>query len=239
LSTEAGEPVYSSFFGQSSLAQYAVASERNAIPVPDDVPLHLAGPLGCGLLTGAGAILNALRVRPGQTVVIFGAGAVGLSAIMTARICRAQRIVAVDMHDSRLALASELGATHVINAGDGELAERIASDLGPVDTSLDTTGVTEVMAAAVAVLAPGGVCGLVAIGGRVEFDPFSLVLGRTVVGIVEGNSNPRALIPQLIGWWRAGLYPFDSFVRTYPLSEVNSAVRDALSGQVIKPVLIP
>ncbi|MCG7757054.1 MAG: alcohol dehydrogenase catalytic domain-containing protein, partial [Nitrosomonas sp.] len=109
------EPVHDHFFGQSSFGTFALVHERNAIKVPKDAPLELLGPLGCGIQTGAGAVMNALKVNPGSSFAAFGGGAVGLSAVMAARAAGATIIISVDVVPSRLALAMELGATHTIN----------------------------------------------------------------------------------------------------------------------------
>ena len=239
MSTSEGEPVYSSFFGQSSFATHAVVREANLVPVPIDVPLEIIGTLGCGFLTGVGAVTCALDAQPGQSIVIFGAGAVGLSAVMAARISGAATIIAVDRHAGRLTLARELGATHTVNTSTTDSVAAVRNAAPFVEMSLDTTGVTAIMSSAVSVLAPGGRCGLVAVGDVIEFQPRDLVLGRTVIGIVEGNATAHSLVPRMIDWWRQGIFPFDQLIRTYPLADINRAISDALDGRVIKPVLIP
>jgi len=112
--TQNSAPINARFFGQSSFATYSLADERSAVKVPDDMPLEMMGPLGCGVITGTGSVINSLAVRPGQSIAIFGAGAVGLSAVMAAKIVGATRIIAVDVVPSRLELALELGATDAI-----------------------------------------------------------------------------------------------------------------------------
>ncbi len=108
--------IHGNIFGQSSFATYALCHEANTVKVPSDLPLDLLGPLACGVQTGAGAVINALRVRAGDSLAVFGAGSVGISAIMAARVAGATTIIAVDLLDERLTMAQELGATHVINA---------------------------------------------------------------------------------------------------------------------------
>src|SRR6266705_1633229 len=110
-----GAPVYSAFFQQSSFATYAIANERFAVKVRRDAPLELLGPFACSGQTGAGAVLNSMQPRPGDSFAVFGVGAVGLSGLMAAKIAGCDPIIAVDVHEAQLALARALGATHVIN----------------------------------------------------------------------------------------------------------------------------
>ncbi|MEV4015030.1 zinc-binding dehydrogenase [Nonomuraea angiospora] len=177
----------------------------------------------------------ALNVRPADGIAVFGAGAVGLAAVMAAKVAGAGEIVAVDLHASRRELALELGATRALDGADPGLAAAI----GEVDHSFDTTGVPEVIRTAIAVLRPGGSCGLVgAGGGEVTLRPTALA-GRTVRFILEGDAVPQQFIPMLIGLWRQGRFPFDRLIRTYPLGGINDAERDSASGATVKPVLLP
>ncbi|GAA2214845.1 NAD(P)-dependent alcohol dehydrogenase [Nonomuraea monospora] len=231
----AGAPVAARWFGQSSLATHAVATERNLVVVDPSLPLDLLGPLGCGLQTGAGAVLNSLPVRPGDGVAVFGAGAVGLAAVMAARVAGASDIVAVDLHASRRDLALELGATRALDGADPELAAQV----GQVEHSFDTTGVSAVMATAVSVLKVGGTCGLVgAGGGDLTLSPLALA-GRGVRYIFEGDAVPQRFIPRLIALWQQGRFPFERLIRTYPLADVDAAERDSAAGGTVKPVLLP
>lgn len=237
-----GAPVHSRWFGQSSFATHALGTARNVVPVADDVPLETLGPLGCGMQTGAGSVLVALGVRAGDTIAVFGTGAVGLAAVMAARVAGATTIVAVDLHESRLDLARELGATHTLNGADGDLAARIRAISGGegVQYSFDTTAVPSVVSAAVASLRTTGVCGLVGVGSEeYRLDPSLMLMGRTVKGIIEGDVVPQTFIPKLVELWRQGRFPYDRLVRTYPLADINRAEADALSGEVVKPVLLP
>ena len=108
--------IHGSFFSQSSFADFALASERNVIKVRDDIPLELLAPLGCGVMTGAGAVMNSLQPRPGASIAVFGVGPVGMSAILAAVVCGCTTIIAVDINADRLKMAKELGATHTVNA---------------------------------------------------------------------------------------------------------------------------
>jgi aryl-alcohol dehydrogenase len=237
-----GAAIHDHFFGQSSFATYALANVRNVVKVRKDAPLELLGPLGCGLQTGAGAVLNALRVKPGSTFVTFGAGAVGLAAAMAARIAGAQRIIAVDILPHRLALALELGVTDIVNASECDpVAKVIEICGGGADYSLESTGLPRVVRQAVDALGTRGTCGIVGappLQTEASFDVNGLMIpGKTIRGIVEGDSIPQIFIPQLIEFFLQGRFPFDRLVRFYDFENINEAVADAASGRTIKPVL--
>jgi aryl-alcohol dehydrogenase len=235
----AGTPIANRWFGQSSFAELAVATERNLVVVDDDLPLELLGPLGCSLQTGAGSVLNEMRLRPGQSIAVFGAGAVGLAAVMAAKLSGASDIVVVDLHETRLEVARELGATRVVTGGTDEVANQVVGGGPGMDFSFETTAVTSVIGSAVAVLARPGTAVLVGAGaGQLSVSPPALS-GRRVTFVLEGSAVPQVFLPQLIRYWRAGLFPFDRLVRTYPLAEINAAEADSLSGATIKPVLLP
>ena len=234
--------IHGNFFGQSSFATHALANERNAIKVRKDAPLELLGPLGCGLQTGAGAILNSLRVGAGQSVAVFGIGAVGLAAVMAARIAGASKIFAVDVVDERLSLAGELGATHVIDGRRQEALQEILAVTGRgVDFSVDTTAVDAVVRQAVDCVGPLGTCGLIANKGPTQSVPVNILgamlRGRTVRGIVQGDSVPDIFIPRLVDFFMEGRFPLDKLVRFYPFDEIDRALHDAETGATIKPIL--
>ncbi|MBI2964482.1 MAG: NAD(P)-dependent alcohol dehydrogenase [Deltaproteobacteria bacterium] len=237
----AGKPVGARWFGQSSFATRAIATPRNAVVVDRSLPLELLGPLGCGVQTGAGSVLLVLRVHAGSSIAVYGAGAVGLSAVMAARVAGATTIVAVDLHPARLELARQLGATHTIDGKAPDVAQQIlALSGGGLDYAFDTTGIPAVIAGAVTALRPLGVCGLVGVrGADLVLPPLSLELGRTLVGILEGDSVPQRFIPQLIALWQQGRFPFDRLIGKFPLAEIDEAERASLAGEVVKPVLLP
>lgn len=237
-----GEVVHDRFFGQSSLGSHAVAHQRNIVKVARDLPLELLGPLGCGIMTGAGAVWNELKVAPGQSFAAFGAGAVGLSAVMAARIAGASTIIAVDKVASRLDLALELGATDTVLVGDGDLADQLSAILPlGIDHALETTGQEAVIRAAAQGLRQRGVLGLVAptSTGDAPLDVRNLVGGcKTIKGIIEGGGAAQTLIPLMLDYFRQGRFPFDRLITRYPLAQINEAVRDSATGLAIKPVLI-
>ena len=235
-------PVHDHFFGQSSFGTFALANERTVVKVPKDVPLERLGPLGCGIQTGAGSVMNALKVGPGASFVAFGAGSVGLSAVMAARIVGATTIVAVDVIPARLTLAKELGATHVVNAGkDDPVAAIRAMTGGGADFALESTGRPEVVRQAVDALGTRGTCGIVGaapIGTTASFDMGGLMSpGKGIRGIIQGDSIPELFIPQLIELHRQGRFPFDRLIKFYALDEINQAAADSESGTTIKPIL--
>jgi aryl-alcohol dehydrogenase len=237
---EAGKPVGARWFGQSSFASHALATAQNAVVVDRSLPLEILGPLGCGIQTGAGSVLVAMGVRAGATIVVYGAGAVGLAAVMAARVAGATTIIAVDLHPSRLDLARELGATHVIDGKAPDGTQQILALTGGVEYAFDTTGIPSVIAGAVTVLRPLGVCGLVGVrGADLVLPPLTLELGKTVMGIIEGDVVPQRFIPQMIVLWRQARFPFDRLVRKFPLAKIDEAERASLSGEVVKPVLLP
>lgn len=237
-----GEPVHGSYFSQSSFATHALASERNVVKVRTDVPLELLGPLGCGIQTGAGGVMNCLRPRAGSSIAVFGAGSVGLSAVMAAGLVGCTTVIAVDLVPDRLGLARELGATHAVNpAGGDPVAEILEITAGGADYSIEATGLPQVLRQALDCLACPGTCGLIGgapTGTEVAIDMFRMLTGgRTLRAIIEGESHPDVFVPALIELYERGRLPFDRLVSYYDLADVNEAVRDAEEGKVVKPVL--
>ncbi|MBP3973117.1 NAD(P)-dependent alcohol dehydrogenase [Pseudoxanthomonas spadix] len=241
ITDSSGAPLHDHFFAQSSFASYALSRENNAVKVPADAPLELLGPLGCGIQTGAGAVINSLKVGPGSSFVSLGAGAVGLSAVLAARVAGATTIIAVDVVASRLELATELGATHVINSGEQDIVETVRAICGGADFALESTGRPEVLAQGIEALGSMGCIGVVGapkLGTKAEFDVNNLLLGgRSIRGIVEGDSVPQVFIPQLVQLYQQGRFPFDKLVKFYPLDQINQAAEDSTKGLTLKAVL--
>jgi aryl-alcohol dehydrogenase len=235
-----GVPVHGRFFGQSSFAQYALVDALQAVPVPADLPLTTLAPLGCGVVTGAGSVLCELRVGPGQSLVVFGAGAVGLSAIMAAALAGASQIIAVDLVGSRLEVARELGATAILHPADGDVVEAIRElTRGGADFSFNTTPAAAVYEQAIACLGLRGVAGYVA-PAEEPWTPNLLEMmagGRSLRGIIGGTGTPRMLVPLLIDELRRGRFPLERLIRTYDFAGIADAFHDAERGETIKPVL--
>jgi aryl-alcohol dehydrogenase len=227
-----GNPVRNRWFGQSSFARHAVAAARDLVVVDPELPLELLGPLGCGLQTGAGTVLNEMRLAPGQSIAIFGAGPVGLAAVMAAKLSGAGEIVVVDLIESRLEMATELGATRTVR---GSVGDQVTG----MDFSFETTAVDKVIGDAIAVLGRRVKAVLVGVGsGLLTVHPSALA-GRTVTYVLEGSAVPKVFLPRLIDFWRHGRFPFDRLIRTYPMDDIDIAEQDSLSGVTIKPVLLP
>ncbi|MHA7292019.1 NAD(P)-dependent alcohol dehydrogenase [Pseudarthrobacter sp. MDT1-22] len=239
-----GEAISSHFFGQSSFATHANVVEESIVRVDKDVPLEHLGPLGCGINTGAGTVLNELRPEIGSSLAVFGTGAVGCAAVMAARVADCATIIAVDIHDARLELARELGATHVINSKTENLADRlreITADAG-VDYVVDTTGIPALLRQAADSLGVRGTVALVGAakpGTEVSFEiGASLVKGWTFKTVVQGSSVPQVFIPRLIQLWKEGRFPFEKLVNDYVLDDINQGFEDSKSGKTIKPVIV-
>jgi aryl-alcohol dehydrogenase len=233
--------IHGNFFNQSSFANYALANERNVIKVTKDVPLEILGPLGCGVMTGAGAVMNSLQAKAGDSIAIFGVGPVGMSAILAAVVCECAPIVAVDIHEGRLKAAKEFGATHTVNARKGDPIKEIQAltDGGPHFT-LECVGNPAVFRQAVDVLPRLGVCGLLGVvppGTEVSLDMDLIMNGRTIKGILGGDAVPDQFIPELIKLYQEGKFPFDRMITSYAFDDIEKAVEDMEKGVVIKPVL--
>lgn len=234
--------VHDHFFGQSSFGTFALAHERNVVKVPTNAPLELLGPLGCGIQTGAGAVMNALKVTPGSSFAAFGGGAVGLSAVMAARVAGATTIVAVDVVPSRLALANELGATHIVNSHETDPVEAVRQITGGgANFTLEASGRPAVLRQAIDALAIRGVCGIVgapALGTEASFDVNGVMTtGKTIIGIIEGDSVPDLFIPSLVDLYSQGRFRFDKLVKFYSLDQINQAAEDSEKGITIKPII--
>jgi aryl-alcohol dehydrogenase len=242
--SRAGSQLHGHFFGQSSFATHALVSARSAVKVDDDLDLAQLAPLGCSVQTGVGAVLNVARPEPGSTVVIFGAGGVGLVAVMAAMLTPAARIVAVDVNTARLELASELGATDAINPADGDpvsaLMELTRGD--GAQCAIETSGRLSVLDQAISSLSSAGTCvviGAPPLGSQIGVDvPNLLGRGIRLVGTNQGDSNPRQFIPRLIELHRQDRLPFGKLTRPYDFDQINVAALDAAEGRSIKPVMI-
>lgn len=237
-----GKPVYAAFFQQSSFGTHLVGDARYAVKVRHDAPIEMLGPLACGGQTGAGAVLNVMKPRAGEAFVVFGVGGVGLSGLMAAKIAGCDPVIAVDVHEHRLALARKLGATHVINHGgrtDVVAEIRRLTGFG-VRFSLETSALPQVLREAIEALMPTGLCVLVGTaraGTEVAIEMPFIQNGREVRGAIQGDSEPKTFIPELVDHLMAGRFPLDRIVTFYDFAEINRAAAESSAGKAIKPVL--
>lgn len=240
--SQGGNVVSGRFFGQSSFATHAIATERNIVTVPEDAPLDLLGPLGCGIQTGAGGVINSLDPQAGSSIVIFGAGSVGLSGLLGANLKGCSEKVVVDLLANRLEKAEELEATKTVNPNEvTDTEEAIREHLGDgADYALEATGAPSVLRQAVDVLRQGGTCGVIGappLGTEVALDVNTVLFGRTVRGIIEGDSHPKEFIPDLVKLHLQGEFPYDEFVSFYDFEDIQQAADESEAGDVIKPIL--
>ncbi len=235
-----GERVGSHFFGQSSFASHSLVARPSVVKVDPSLDLTRLGPLGCGIQTGAGTVFNTLGVEAGSSFVVAGAGALGLSAVMAAKVAGATNIIAIDRHANRLELATRFGATETISAPPAELTGLIHEATGGgSDYAFDTTGNAEVVRACQQGLHNIGTIALAGVGfGDLTFDFLSMISGRRIVGVMEGDATPSEFIPHLAQLNADGQFPFDELIQTFPLDQINDAEAASASGQVIKPVLL-
>lgn len=238
-----GQALSDNFFGQSSFASRAVASERNVVKLAPDADLATLAPLGCGIQTGAGAVLRSLEAKAGQSLVVVGGGSVGLSAVLGGIVVGCSPVILIEPQEGRRTLGLELGADHAVDPAAGDLGEQVRALVpGGADLIVDTSGNAAALTAALGMIANKGKLGLVGLPSAMDAAlPVPVVQwltqGGTVRGIVEGDSDPDAFIPELIAHHAAGRLPFDRFVTTYPFARINEAIADAHSGKAIKVVL--
>ncbi|MBN8872860.1 MAG: NAD(P)-dependent alcohol dehydrogenase [Rhodospirillales bacterium] len=236
-----GEAVAGRFFQQSTWATHAIALGRQVVKIPEHVDPDLMGPLGCSISTGAGTVLNELRPTPGSSIAIFGAGAVGLAALMAARLTGATRMIVVDPVPDRLALARDLGATHTIVA-EKQVVEAVKdASGGGVDYAIEATAGANQVAVACEVLGRLGTCAMVggaAATAQVRLNhPDMLMNGKRLIGIMGGSGVTPTMQLSLMELQAQGRFPLEKLVRRYPLAEIAQALADSESGDVVKPIL--
>lgn len=234
-----GESVGSHFFGQSSFASHAIVAGQSCVKVDPSLDLAKLGPLGCGIQTGAGTVFNTLDVEAGSSIAIAGAGALGLSAVMAAKVAGADTIIAIDRHANRLELATRYGATHTISGDPAAITAGIIDATGAgADYAFDTTGNAAVVRACLEGLNNIGTLALAGVGfGDLTFDFLSLISGRSIVGVMEGDATPHTFIPHLAQLNADGKFPYDELITEFSFDQINEAEAASASGQVIKPVL--
>lgn len=234
------------FLGVSCFAERTVVPEQGVVPVPEDVPMEVAALTGCAVMTGVGAVMNTARVNPGASVLVVGAGGVGLNCVMGAVLAGAQPIIVADLVDSKLETAMDFGATHAVNAKTHDLVEGVRELTGGqgVDFSFEAIGNTRATRQAFDALRLGGtavVVGIAPYGSETSINAGELVYQeKTLRGSYYGSTRPQADIPRLLQLYKAGKLPIDRLItRRYPLEQVNQAYEALLAGEVSRSVLIP
>lgn len=238
-----GSPLHGGFFGQSSFATHALVDARAVVEVNTSLPLASVGALGCGLSAGAGAVLHSTRPEPGSSLVVYGVGAVGLAAIMAARLTPATTIVAVDRNPDRLALARKLGATETVDITGLRQVARTVRDAcdGPADIAIECTGQPSVIRQAIETIGALGVCCLVGTSdATAEFSAHqqSTLWGKRIRGCMGGELPSRTLVPALLRLAEQGRFPFTELVEYLPFADPEAALAASVSGEIVKPVLL-
>lgn len=240
LALKNGEEV-SNFFGQSSFAEYSIVSHQSLVKVDKDVPLEYLGPLACGIMTGFGSVVEKLKPNEGDSITVFGCGAVGLSAIIASKIAGCKDIIAVDVNDSKLEFAKKFGATKTINTTKQNLLQEVQNTVNKgVHHVVESTGNPIILQDALDITRLSGkvvVLSAVKKGSQVSIDFKSIQSERTLIGTIMGSVNPHTFIPQLIHWYKQGKLPLEELITFYKLEDINEAVKDLKDGKIIKAVL--
>ncbi|KUJ06727.1 putative alcohol dehydrogenase [Mollisia scopiformis] len=239
-----GTAVRSKFFGQSSFSKLAVVSETSILKCElSSEEFAIMAPMGCGYYTGAGTVMRVLRPKQETTFAILGMGAVGLSALMTAKAMGVQRVIAVDILDTKLDLAVSLGASDIINSGRITSISAAIKDLVSegVNQILDTTGLGFLIEDGIRALGHGGTFALVGTprpGQSIAIDPLDFFLScKRIIGVIEAASNPVQVIPELVDLHRKGLFPIEKLSHLYSVNGLDQALVDLKAGTVVKPIL--
>jgi S-(hydroxymethyl)glutathione dehydrogenase / alcohol dehydrogenase len=222
----------------STFMRETLTCENRLTAIPATMPMREAALLGCAVPTGAGIVLNTLRVEAGSSIVVFGVGGIGLGAIVAANLMNATTIIAVDVSESKLAQARALGATHTVDASREDPVERVRTITGAgADYAVEAAGRSDAMEAAFrSVRDGGGTCvlaGNVPHGGRITIDPFDLIKGKRLAGSWGGEAVPDRDIARYVRLYERGKLPLAAFItHEYPLEDINSAVDDLEAGRV-------
>ncbi|MBB5687686.1 zinc-binding dehydrogenase [Sphingobium boeckii] len=228
--------------GVSAFATHVVVDRRSAVKISRDIPAHIAALFGCAVLTGAGAVINSAALRPGENILIYGLGGVGLSALLAARAAGAGILVAIDPSAEKRAIATELGAMAFAPEQDDDI--RNAFPEGGADVVIETVGKAVVLKAAYAAARRGGRIVTVGLPNPAEtFDipAVSLVAeGKTLIGSYMGSAIPARDIPRYIAMWQSGRLPVEKLLTSIsPLSEINDLLDSLADGQAIRQIVVP
>ena len=236
-----GSPVFQ-FLSISSYAERMLLHENAVVKIREDMPLDRAALIGCGVMTGVGAVLNTAKIEPGSSVAVWGCGGVGIAAIQGARIAGAGQIIAVDMVESKLATAKELGATHVVDASGGDPVQKVIEITdGGAEYTFEAIGNKRAAEQCFEALRNGGVAtiiGMIPVGTKIELDGPSFLYEKRVQGSNMGSNRFRKDMPRYVELYLQGRLKLDEMItRTGSLEDVNEAFRAMKAGEVARTVL--
>jgi len=241
LSRAGGETV-NQYLHLSSFAEYMLIHEQALVKIDEEMPLDRAALIGCGVTTGLGAVFRTARVAPGESVAVIGCGGIGLSAIQGARIAGANRIIAVDMSSSKLELAQQLGATHMVNGSEVDPVATVKEiSGGGVHHSFEAVGLKQTAEQSYAMLRNGGqatVIGMIPVGVKIEIPGPELLYEKTLTGSNMGSNQFRTDMPRYVEMYLDGRLHLDEMVsKTISLEEINEGFEDMKSGSVARSVI--
>ena len=238
-----GTQIAARFFGQSSFATHAIVNAKNAVKLSPEADEAVLAPLGCGVQTGAGAVMRSLDAKAGSSLVVLGGGAVGLSAVMAAKVVGCSPIIVVEPNESRRALAMELGATLTIDPMTSEAVEIVRGQSpSGVEYLIDTSGNLKAIEDGIQMMAPKATFGFVGLpADQLSNLPVvvrSMIAGGLIFkGIISGDSVPQEFMPELVAMVESGQMPVEKMIKYYPFEDINQAIEDSRTGACIKPVL--
>lgn len=232
------------YLSSATMAEYTIIHENGIVPLMDGVPFDVAAVIGCAVMTGVGAVINQAQVKAGSSAAVIGCGGVGLSALLGCKLAGCYPIIAVDVMQSKLDFAVELGATHTVNSRETDAVQemRNITRIGP-DYAFDSVGVGPTIAQALQCVRPDGtavVMGLGAVKEEIAISPASLVLGnRRLLGSFAGSGRPLVDLPKLMELYKAGRIDLDALItKRYPLTQLPQAFDDMEAGRVARSVLV-
>ncbi|HLT68622.1 MAG TPA: Zn-dependent alcohol dehydrogenase [Acidimicrobiales bacterium] len=236
-----GQPVFG-FAGSGTWAEEMIMPEQGVVKIDPDTPHEIASLVGCGVMTGVGAAINTAKVTPGSSVVVFGCGGVGISAIQGARVAGASEIVAVDLVDAKLEDAQRFGATHAVKPDELESAKQSITGGDGFDYAFEAIGLPATMRAAFDATRRGGTTCIIGVGSadqKIEFNAFELFFAeKRFTGSYYGSGDVRSDFNRLLGLWRSGRLDLEGMIsKKIGIEDVNDAVDDLKAGSVIRSVI--